>query len=305
MTYFRQGSLFLPTRNIWVPRRSLSDNRGFISPALIGAVAASRRRSGLDSDVAAYVATTSATDYLGLNDIAIYLKAQSLWDHCRYFSGKSAQNIGSGSTVYALGGWTSNNVTLDVGGTWASDGIDFDATDDRASITLTGLQSLTEMFTFIVQKPAAASSADNNRFGYSSFGDVFTGKFLSIASVSSSISGETVCESLQTSGVNNKCGTTLVSWSADAKTQLVIRLAATHELWQSKTSKTIDLIYGTDSFRPVDIGYTTSDIWYIHHYKNGSGWLYAPACTVVAHLYCKTTLTQAQREQITDYMDAL
>lgn len=38
MTYRKQGSL-------WVPRRSLRDCRGFIAPALLGAIAAGRRRS--------------------------------------------------------------------------------------------------------------------------------------------------------------------------------------------------------------------------------------------------------------------
>jgi len=41
----KQGSLFVPTRNIWVPRRSLRDCRGFISPSLIGAIAGSRMRT--------------------------------------------------------------------------------------------------------------------------------------------------------------------------------------------------------------------------------------------------------------------
>lgn len=45
MTYRRQGSLFVPTRNIWVPSRKLADNRGFISPGVVGAIASSRRRT--------------------------------------------------------------------------------------------------------------------------------------------------------------------------------------------------------------------------------------------------------------------
>lgn len=46
MTYRRTGNLFVPTRNIWVPKRSLRDCRGSISPALIGCIAAARTAGG-------------------------------------------------------------------------------------------------------------------------------------------------------------------------------------------------------------------------------------------------------------------
>jgi len=49
MSYVKKGSLFVPTRNLWVPKRGVDwkkDERGFISIPQIGAIAGSRRRSG-------------------------------------------------------------------------------------------------------------------------------------------------------------------------------------------------------------------------------------------------------------------
>lgn len=67
MTYLRTGSLFTPTRNIWVPSRKLSDTRGFISPALIGGIASSRRRTATATVEIGYntVGASTATGYTG------------------------------------------------------------------------------------------------------------------------------------------------------------------------------------------------------------------------------------------------
>lgn len=54
MAFRKQGSLFIPTRNILVPRNwTLRDNRGFISPGVIGGIAGARRRTGGAASVAA------------------------------------------------------------------------------------------------------------------------------------------------------------------------------------------------------------------------------------------------------------
>ena len=81
----------------------------------------------LDPDVAAFRAASGATNVAGLNRLAVYLKGQSLWDYARFYPMKSSQNAGSGSTVYGLGGLTSNNMTLVNSPTWGSGGVTFDA----------------------------------------------------------------------------------------------------------------------------------------------------------------------------------
>ena len=82
-------------------------------------------QGGLDDDVAAFRTATGAQDVVGLNRLVVYLKEQSLWDYARFYPMKSSQNAGSGSTVYGLGGLTTNNMTLVNSPTWGSDGVTF------------------------------------------------------------------------------------------------------------------------------------------------------------------------------------
>jgi hypothetical protein len=86
-----------------------------------------RRGAGLiyDSDVAAFQKASGAAQVGPLLALVDYLKSQSLWDYARFYPMKSAQNAGSGSTVYGLGGLTSNNMTLVNSPTWGSDGVTF------------------------------------------------------------------------------------------------------------------------------------------------------------------------------------
>jgi hypothetical protein len=78
---------------------------------------------GFDADVAAFVVATGATDTTGISALVAYLKAESLWTSTRFFPFKSAQNAGSGSTVYGLGGLTANNYSLIASPTWGAGGV--------------------------------------------------------------------------------------------------------------------------------------------------------------------------------------
>jgi len=93
-----------------------------------------RRGAGLiyDSDVAAFQKASGAAQVGPLLALVDYLKAESLWDYARFYPMKSAQNAGSGSTVYGLGGLTSNNMTLVNSPTWGSGGVTFDAASSQA-----------------------------------------------------------------------------------------------------------------------------------------------------------------------------
>jgi hypothetical protein len=86
-----------------------------------------RRGAGLiyDSDVAAFQKSSGATQVGPILALVDYLKTQNLWSASRFYPMKSAQNAGSGSTVYGLGGLTSNNMTLVNSPTWGSDGVTF------------------------------------------------------------------------------------------------------------------------------------------------------------------------------------
>jgi len=78
-----------------------------------------------DADVAAFQKASAASDVSGILDLVDYLKAESLWNYARFYPMKSAQNAGTGSTVYGLGGLTTNNMTLVNSPTWGSDGVTF------------------------------------------------------------------------------------------------------------------------------------------------------------------------------------
>lgn len=84
-----------------------------------------RPTTGLDVATVAFRQASGATDVAAVDRLVKYLKLQSLWDYARFYPMKSVQNAGSGSTVYGLGGLTSNNMTLVNSATWGSDGVTF------------------------------------------------------------------------------------------------------------------------------------------------------------------------------------
>lgn len=100
------------------------------------AVAAIKRGSNrvYDADVAAFQQASNAADVTGILDLVDYLKTESLWDYARFYPMKSSQNAGSGSTVYGLGGLTSNNMTLVNSPTWGSDGVTFDGSTQHGNV---------------------------------------------------------------------------------------------------------------------------------------------------------------------------
>lgn len=92
-------------------------------------------RSLIDPDVAAFAAESGATDTAALNTLTEYLKEESLYDNFVIYPMKSAQNAGSGSTVYSLGGKTDNDITLTNSPTWGVSGITFNGTNQYGSVT--------------------------------------------------------------------------------------------------------------------------------------------------------------------------
>jgi len=100
------------------------------------AVAAIKRGTDrvYDADVAAFQKASDAADVTGIMDLVDYLKGQSLWDYARFYPMKSSQNAGSGSTVYGLGGLTTNNMTLVNSPTWGSDGVTFDGSTQYGNV---------------------------------------------------------------------------------------------------------------------------------------------------------------------------
>jgi hypothetical protein len=107
---------------------------------------------GYDSDVESFITAagvTSATAKDQLNLFVIGVKRLGLWDDMVCWPLRSAQNAGTGSTAYSLGGLGAYNGTLVNGPTWGADGITFDGTDDRIStaLSINGTAGLFSAFT--------------------------------------------------------------------------------------------------------------------------------------------------------------
>ncbi len=82
-----------------------------------------------DPDVLAFAAESGATDLTGLDNLVTYLKGEGLYDDFVIYPMKSAQNAGSGSTVYSLGGLTDNDLTIQGGAAWDANGFDTNGVD--------------------------------------------------------------------------------------------------------------------------------------------------------------------------------
>ena len=85
--------------------------------------------SFLDPDVQAFKEESGATDLSGLNALVKYLKSEGLYNNFVIYPMQSAQNAGSGSTVYSLGGKTDNDLTIQGGAAWDANGFDTNGVD--------------------------------------------------------------------------------------------------------------------------------------------------------------------------------
>jgi len=104
---------------------------------------------GYDSDAATYFNTAGVTDATAkqqINAFVVGVKALGLYNNMVCWTLRSAQNKGSGTTAYSLGGLGTYNGTLTNGPTWGTDGITFDGTNDYISTTLTSGFSAVSVF---------------------------------------------------------------------------------------------------------------------------------------------------------------
>jgi hypothetical protein len=79
--------------------------------------------SSFDPDARAFVQTSGATDRAAINHFVKGIRALGLWDDMVCWPLRSAQNAGTGSTAYSLGGLGTYNGTLVNGPTWGADGL--------------------------------------------------------------------------------------------------------------------------------------------------------------------------------------
>ena len=95
--------------------------------------------SGFDADAAAYFERAGVTDATAKGQINAFVKGVKdlgLWSSIVSWPLRSAQNAGTGTTAYSLGGAGTFNGTLTNGPTWSADGVVFDGTNDCVTTSL-------------------------------------------------------------------------------------------------------------------------------------------------------------------------
>jgi hypothetical protein len=102
--------------------------------------------SSFDNDARTFINTSGAADRAAINHFVKGIKRLGLWDDMVCWPLRSAQNAGTGSTAYSLGGLGTYNGTLVNGPTWGVDGIDFAAASTQhisTTLELSGTQNCT------------------------------------------------------------------------------------------------------------------------------------------------------------------
>jgi len=256
--------------------------------------------NALDADVQAFASASGATDLYAHNALTAYLKSQSLYQHSRWGSFKSAQANGSGSTVNCLGGWTTNNIILVGSPPWAAGDMNFNGAGRYAYIDLPGFQSLSDGFVMTRFKPKDASAPDGGAFARWWFGDISSNRFLASTTTTGSLSGETYATAQQDGGGADRTGSSTFTWTANEDFTEVCKFGtfgSTAGIWKNDAAITMSLSSGSQVFTPAATGYATNDRLYISASFNTTPSVSLTGSWIV-QFFCKVTLTTAQREAI-------
>jgi hypothetical protein len=252
-----------------------------------------------DADVDAFVAASGATDTTVTRQLVAYLKAQSLWANARFYPLKSAQNAGSGSTAYGLGGLTSNNGTLVNSPTWGAGGIAF-ALASSQYISIADFYDTSTLTTWTRSKITTGSgdrvicgqrqSSPENRSVWLVLSGAGQNSQMARTSSGNVSSGfETYQNTANATGVERSF---VAQWIA----------GDVRGYWWNKELRAISLVAGSAQTARANVG---SDIT-IMAGLSGSSPIFPTSGTVVAQLFLQgVTPTAAQREAITDLINAL
>jgi hypothetical protein len=274
--------------------------------------------AGIDADMAAFIAASGATDTAGIAALVAYLKAENLWTSTRFFPFKSAQNAGSGSTVYGLGGLSAANLTATGSPTWGAGGIALTGTQWLQG-ALTAVDAANESLILLRQKPTLASAANTVRsivsaLGYSrSTAPTGTGGVVfgsTTALTAGELQAAILTYSVDTTDANRRLGTTQGAWSANEDHVSAYQLGNDYAQWKNKTSLAIDktnVVTTASDCGPSDIGDTGGLITIGGRPSNGTTSATGGAGVITAYLILATSAqpTTLQRETITDLINAL
>ena len=274
-----------------------------ITNSLMAAVA-NKGGGGLDADVVAFATESGATDLTGLNDLVVYLKAQSLYSDFAIYPMKSAQNAGSGSTVYSLGGLTTVDAEIAGGAPWTASGIDLNGTSHYLTSSVTGSSAWTEFSAGSRISPDNASAADA-AFVFVATGDVSPNRFTYLGNGTSTLSGEILTIGFQAGGgLSGRKGNTTVSWSAAEDIMVSYNAKSLSMSFNSSTIPNNLSSGALTDYTPSRANGSDDSIYY-GALKNGAGAVSYFAGVMAASWICDASLTDTQRHQIDTYVAAL
>jgi len=259
-----------------------------------------------DTDVLAFAAASGAVsipDLLKIEDLVAYLKAESLWDYARFYPMKSSQNAGSGSTVYGLGGLTSNNMTLVNSPTWGSDGVTFNGSTQYGNCGR--LFNGGDITAFASVRYLSTPAATGSWFGQ------YSGS-INKRSFAAGVAGAEAGDPIRLFRFPNGTSSPLdvydalgASYPTAAQETLVVQWAGTNVgLWIDNVSKALTLSIGTPQSYALN---ANQPVYFGASNDNGSAGLYANIESS-AFLFLTgtgTAPTDTQREAITDLINAL
>ena len=257
----------------------------------------------IDSDVSAFSTESGATDLTGLNNLVKYLKAESLYDNFVIYPMKSAQNAGSGDTVYSLGGLTTNDMTLVNGPSWSVGGIDFNGTNQAGRIAdFTGGGSLT-LFARIKDQIEPASTSPDVVFGqYDSGANKRSVMLAALGSGNpSGPSRSYLIRSADGTNIELYTDASAFTWGADYCGVAEWTDGGGRNAWINKVAETLTLKFGSAKTARLN---TDVDFTFASLLNSGSPSELSTLTSIASAAY-EGILTTTQRETITDLINAL
>lgn len=261
----------------------------------------------VDPAVSAFAAESGATDLTGLNNLVVYLKEQSKYNNFVIYPMKSAQNAGSGSTVYSLGGLTNNNIALVNSPSWGANDINFEGATTYATLDAPFFESIgNNGYLGLRFKPRVASAPNANDFDYHwSFGNVSDNSVMGTTDSTGVLNGETFTTVNPLSV--GRTGSTTASWTAGEDIQEICQFGTFGSdafVYKAKVAYTMNLSSNSQDFRPSSSSFTDDNLIIFSGRRNNSIGANETGKYTAAWI-CNASLTTLQRETITDLVDAL
>jgi hypothetical protein len=258
--------------------------------------------SGIDPDVAAFAARSGATDTTRLSAYAQGIKALGLWSNHASWPQKSAQNAGTGSTVFMLGGVNAGNGTLVNSPAWGANGIAYvTASSQYMSIpNFLGSETIT-VFARITQASAAPTSIQciisqwnaglvQRSWDLRQSGDVAGDPYDILRSADGGVVNiESYRSALSLGSTTDR--TLVAQWTA----------GGARGFWINKSSESLALASGVAQTSRLS---STSPITFAAQVNTAT---VVNACSLTGSIAAiiTGTITDAQREAITDLINAL